>query len=62
MNEKCDPYDHKCRPKCTQNADCNGVKMTCDTSNGLCVPSKIPLLYYYNTCITNKVIEIIIFI
>ena len=40
VNDKCDPYDHVCRPKCTQNVDCNGDKMTCDTSKGLCVHSE----------------------
>ena len=41
VNEKCDQYDHICKPKCTQNADCKGEKMTCDISKGVCVHSKI---------------------
>ena len=38
-NEKCDQEDHICRPRCTENEDCNSIP--CNTEKGVCDPSKI---------------------
>ena len=43
--ETCDRLTNTCRKPCEEKKDCNGTKLTCDTSTGFCVDGEIYFKY-----------------